>query len=241
MCKSLVVFVALVLIFVSLEFRNESLKKRLDKLSKAIASPSDTKGSFVHRMLNESPFPLTPGSAGNNKRPGLTSPDDSINMNVTMELFTDDEDVMATDVAAKENSGSKLSKGQSYSSQSSAKGPCSNTKVKQDCKEYGTTFLKISSAASTSAKQRNDSAVPNVVSSSGLLKHRNLNKQQSVVFREGYNGMGTHDTFIQPLPRITGVKVPKKTSTFKTSLKVAPRSMGKAPPLPSLQGFLSSQ
>ena len=65
-----------------------------------------------------------------------------------------------------------------------------------------------------------------------LFKRRGLGESHTAV-RVGYNGMGSHGRHVAPMPRPSNLNVPKK------GLSKVMKNPKKAPPLPSMDAFLS--
>lgn len=124
-----------------------------------------------------------------------------------------------------------------------------NTKLKNNCKEYGTKFVRITSASSGSSKPSSKSVsdISNLPSIPGL---GNLNilkktmgtgsmlKTESSVIKKGYNGLGGHEHFIQPRGHPFPIAKPKiKKSTSTSGLPYKSIQSNNPPPFPTLDGF----
>ncbi len=195
----------------NLETQNTHLKKKIDDLSKAMGSPHSRAENFAHRLLHESPAPMGPP----NKRPKLTLPG-GIDLDLSGDLFnTSNIDV------------------------SSVASP--SVQTKKDCKQYGTHYLKISSAATTAnstktvRKEVTDiSNIPITLSGLNIFKKKGLLSDGSSLIKQGYNGLGSHERFIQPSGRPRPTAAKKTKSTYKYTMPKVTTSTDKPPPLPSL-------
>ena len=200
----------------SLESQNSSLKKRLEALQKSVYSPScDLGTSLAHRLINESPAPALP-----HKRPRLSLPDDqtgSVDLDMTTEILSEKTTEKQRPFSSKENQ-------------------------KNTCKEFGTKYVKITSAAgSAMPKQKSASNLSSVPGLGNLNILRKTISQGSMLAQEessikkGYNGLGGHEKFIQPRGRPFLQAKPKAKKT--TASKVFKPSLSNPPPFPSLNAF----
>ncbi|XP_013379845.1 E3 ubiquitin-protein ligase TRAIP [Lingula anatina] len=185
-----------------------SLRKKIEKLEKAIGSPNSTAASFAHRLLHESPAPQLSTPVGGDT--------EAIDLDVTPDLFQSPVPVK----------------------------PSPNTVAKRECNENNLQYVKITSAATNSTnnpakKLKCDLEDISNMPDFGQYSIFNKNKagSQSSVFRTGYNGLGGHMTFVQPLPRPLTAKV---KSSKGPSLKTFNKS-SKRPPLPTLSRFVSPE
>ncbi len=201
------------------------LKKKLDSLSKALGSPSDTAGSFTRRMINESPAPELP-----RKRPKLSAPLNSsgdIDLDVSLDLFSP-ETVEPT------------------SSKSSHK---QNTVMRKNPEELGTKYLKITSAASSKAssnkREKGVNDITNAILPGGLncmnimRKKSGFLEPQSSAIRKGYNGLGGHEKFIQSKPKGNTFRVPNQTTLGQGVPRKNKLQNSKVPPLPRLDDYMA--
>lgn len=197
-----------------LERENDSLKNKLEKLAN---SSTDLSTSFAQRFIHESPAPMPPC-----KRPRLSLPGGEkgiVDLDMTPDLFDLDSSVK------------------------SVEGESPSVHQKKACKEYGTQFVKISSVATANAKKpkrdvQDISNLPITLNGYNLFK-KSAPGQQSSVFRQGYNGMGSHDKFIQPSGRPRPMAI-KKAATKTSIFKPKPLSTkGAMPPLPRLDNFMA--
>ena len=204
----------------SLEAQNSSLKKKLEALQKSVYSPTcDLGSSLAH---NESPAPALP-----QKRPRLSLPDDKhtasiVDLDMTSEILSEKSVEKERVLSAKENQ-------------------------KNTCKEFGTKYVKITSAAASSAVPKQKSASNLMSSVPGLGNLNILRKtisqgsmlaQEESSIKKGYNGLGGHEKFIQPRGR-PFLQVKSKANNKKTtaSSKVFKPNLSNPPPFPSLNAF----
>jgi len=203
-----------------LERQNASLKNKIDTLTRTNA---DLNSTMNNRYINESPAPASPAR----KKCRRKSMFDNL-MSSESSMDTSNE-ILASSLLNADDDVFNLTKGSP------------SVQRKKDCREYGTQFLKISNIASTAAMSKKSKSVtdvtnmPGVLSSFNMFKKTGAEAQQSIVFRQGYNGLGMKETYIQPTgrPLCKPMKPIKKSSIFKprmtSSLSAAP-----APPLPKL-------
>ena len=184
----------------------ESARKKMALLQKAIESPTNTASSLAHRLMYESPAPQSLA-----KKPRLSLPSprgngspEGMDLDVTPDLFPD------------------------LDSQTPAKTQILKKKGFKECTEMS---LKLGKGDKTSAggAKREVSDISNT-----LPLNMNIFKKKpagsSGMFKQGYNGLGGHEKFINPFARPSTSIVVKKPS--KTSAKM--RNMGPAPALPTL-------
>ena len=189
-----------------------SLQKKIGNLEKALGSPSvDTATSFARRLIHESPAPFPSA-----KRPKLSSDglngDIEVDLDVTLDLFP--------------------------SPQLPAK-PSPATQTKTECKEYGTQFVKITSAAgkrkpSGGSSQMNDISNITGLSNFSLFKKSSVTGNSSSLIRQGYNGMGGYEKFMQPSSS-RAKAAPKKSASI--IMKQRAKGLGSLPKLPTLPSF----
>lgn len=190
-----------------------SLKKKIGTLQNALGSPSDSAVSFAHRLINESPAPMP--SAMKHKRPRLSKPEDDsreIDLDVTPDLFDSPVPVR----------------------------PSPTTHQKKQCQEYGTSFVKITSAATKGSKPKRDlQDVSNVAGLNfNLFKKKNgfgLTQEHTAI-RKGYNGLGGHEKFLQAQGK--GAVQPKKNFAAKPACRISRALGAKIPPFPTLENFV---
>ena len=122
--------------------------------------------------------------------------------------------------------------------------------IRKQCNDYGTKFVKITSAAS---KGRKDEAVKRELNDIGNIPPAGfnfniLNKKtgfgmNSGIIKKGYNGLGSHDKFVQPIGKSTCYSnslLVRKAGKSKVGVckKDNNSRSSKTPPLPSLNGYL---
>jgi hypothetical protein len=196
------------------------LKKKINALEKALGSPSDTARSFAHRLIHESPAPMMSPPA---KKPKLTDPGEN------SEIFSPDmfhsPALSIRDFVEKSEESPSVQR-------------------KKDCKEFGTKYVKISTASNSGLKKKTHeiSDISNIhgFNSYNLFKKKNgmgLADSGSAI-RKGYNGFGGHEKFTNP-QGFTAFKAPapvKRHAKFGPSRSVA---ANKPPSLSTLDNFLS--
>ena len=208
-----------------------SQKRKIDTLMQSLQSPMTSSG-LRHRLIVESPAPqLTSPDERSpiRKKPRLSSDHD-----LTIDLFPDSE-----------------SDSESQHSSQKQKLPQSpSVEIKKQCSDYGTKFVKITSAA---AKGRKDEAVKRELNDIGNIPPAGfnfniLNKKtgfgmNSGIIKKGYNGLGSHDKFVQPIGKSICHRnslLVKKAGKSKVGVckKDNNSRSSKTPPLPSLNGYL---
>ncbi|CAH1772674.1 unnamed protein product [Owenia fusiformis] len=117
--------------------------------------------------------------------------------------------------------------------------PSPNTQIKNDCENNGIKYIKTTSLANPSKKRKADEPVENFVVGLGNL---NLFKKKGLIensrIRNGYNGMGGHEKFIEMRkgPQMKPLKKPvQKSGQLPKASKLAKKN----PPLPKLDFYLS--
>ncbi len=195
-----------------------SQKKKLEALLQSINSPSGVNAHLRQRLIAESPAPslsTPPSATPPNKRQKTDTPGE---LNITLDLFPDlDNDLKESP----------------------------SVEVKRKCQDYGAKYVKISSLSSKSGhrekRELSDSSnvVPPGYNFNILKKKTGFGGAQSRTIRQGYDGMGSHEKFVQPMG--LGKPLGKSLQDRPTAKKVAkPLQPNKrAPPLPSLSGFLN--
>lgn len=198
-----------------------SQKRKLDALLQSINSPSGVNASLRQRLIAESPAPqLSTPEPPPGKRSRLAADsgtDDGVELDMTIDLFPDLE---------------------SQVDKTSAKSP--SVLVKKQCQDYGTKFVKITSAANKNVpmqSKRELSEIGNVVPPGynfSIMKKKAGMHQQSSIVKQGYNGLGTHEKCVMPFGRNRAGHGTKKPGARPSLLKKGP-----PPQLPSLNNFLS--
>ena len=214
-------------------------KRKIDTLLQSVNSPNGTNASLRQRLIAESPAPqlsLTSPDvrSPNRKKPRLSAPTPGsfdLDLDLSVELFPDQDS-------------------ESHKVPQIVQSP--SVEVKKQCKDYGTKFVKITSAAGKSNKddvnKRELSEIGNIVPPGfnfNILKKKTGFGLNSGRIKRGYNGFGSHEKFVQPMGASAGVlrnkPLVKKTSGSKLVHVKKENGLNnkKAPPLPNLGGFLT--
>ena len=214
-----------------------SLHKKLKKLQESLDSPSETGASFAHRLINESPAPST-FTPQLGLKPTLTSglsksDDGVVDLDTSMDLFsTPGIPHKRKSCELRENEVPKFTLDED----------AIRTQGKRGSEEYGTQYIKIKSAADNPKKKvkrdpQDISNVPNF-GNFNLFKAKPLVGAVPSIVRNGYNGFGGHEKFVQPTskPRFNVKKPTRNPGIGK--VMVNKKDHSKAPPLPSLDGFI---
>ena len=205
-----------------------SHKRKIDALTQSLNSPGAST-SLRHRLIAESPAPQL--TSPDERSPIRKKPRLSADPNITMDLFSDFE-------SETQHSPHKQHPQQSPS-----------VELKKQCDVYGTKFVKITSAAKKGGKddptKRELNDIGNIAPAGfnfNILKKRTGFGMNSGIIKQGYNGLGSHEKFVQPsgknVLRKNSILGRKMTSKVPSSKKDQNIRNSKAPPLPSLSGFL---
>lgn len=189
-----------------------SLRKKVEALQAAIASPSDTTSGFARRLINESPAPsFSPGD-----RPTLSRPP-AIDLDEPPDLFGA--------VLRESNSSQGHTRSQTQLS----------GKRRLIGQETEAKAIKISTAADKKPVEGfNADGISNFMQLN-ILRNRQSSflSSTSGIFRQGFNGLGGHDKFVKPPPRqpLLVKKNKNKNSFFRS---VSTSAVESFPPLPTL-------
>ena len=118
--------------------------------------------------------------------------------------------------------------------------PSPSTHMKKECQEYGTHFIKISSASSSSGALKPSQREVHDITNSLPLNMNIFKKRpgETSMLKKGYNGLGGHGRFVKPQSNPRTLQVTKKVKKAVTT-SYNPKNMGKTPALPSLTPFSS--
>ena len=186
-----------------------NLNKKITSLEKSLGSPSDNSAVSFARRLIHE-SPAPIPSGMKHKRPRL-SDHSEIDLDITPDLFQFPEPVK----------------------------PSPTTTQRKQCREYGTAYVKIKTAASSTAvpAKGNLQDVSNIAGMN-LFKRKmgfGLSREMSAI-RKGYNGLGGHEKFIVKPASSKTVLKPRK-AVASSAGKIPWVSGGKVPPLPRLDDF----
>ena len=208
-----------------------SQKRKIDALMESLQSPM-TNSSLRHRIIVESPAPQL--TSPDERSPIRKKPRLSTDHDITIDLFPDSES---------DSESQYLSQKQKFPQSPSVE-------IKKQCNDYGTKYIKITSAASKGGK---DETVKRELNDIGnfppagfnfsILQKKTGFGMNSGIIKKGYNGLGSHDKFVQPIGKSishSNSLLVKKGAKFRGAVGKKNNNSGnsKAPPLPSLNGYL---
>ena len=197
-------------------------RERLEALSKAIGSPSDTRAAFLQRMVMESPMPrledMSPLPGGQPmKRPRLELTTSDIDLDTSADMFPADDTVPHPCTVPSTTTKAEPAK------------PSNSAPTRTQCNK----FPKISSAATSQGQKRDLSDISN----QALMANLNIMRKSDygpTAIKNGYNGLGGHEKYMIPKPKNTSI-FKKPTATAKPkSVFANNRHCSSLPKLPTL-------